>query len=249
MPLHDWTRVSAGLFHHFHQSWSIRISDALNQSVLPPDMFALVEQRSGPLEPDVLAIESRDFENADVGSGFDGGGGSLTATAPQTSMVIHTDSTDYARKANRIVVHHQLGNILAVIEIISPGNKDRLKAITEFVNKTVEFLDAGVHVLIIDLFPPMKHDPAGIHKRIWDEYEDQDFAFPAGKSRLLASYRTDWDRTAYLEPLAVGDPLVDMPLFLSSRHHVKVPLESTYQAAWNASPAALRQAVESHPIA
>ena len=30
MPMHDWSRVYSGMFHDFHQSWSIRIKDALN---------------------------------------------------------------------------------------------------------------------------------------------------------------------------------------------------------------------------
>ena len=57
MPLHDWTRVPAGLFHHFHQSWSIRIADALNAGMLPQGAVALVEQRSGRREAEVLTIE------------------------------------------------------------------------------------------------------------------------------------------------------------------------------------------------
>jgi hypothetical protein len=28
MPVHDWTRVDAGLFHAFHQSWSVYLCDA-----------------------------------------------------------------------------------------------------------------------------------------------------------------------------------------------------------------------------
>jgi hypothetical protein len=49
---------------------------------------------------------------------------------------------------------------------------------------------------------------------------------------------------AYVELLGVGDPLPDMPLFLSTHIHVKVPLEATYQATWSAVPEMLRQAVE-----
>ena len=58
MPLHDWSRVPAGLFHDFHQTWSIQIKLALNAGILPKGLSALVEQRSGPRESDVLAIES-----------------------------------------------------------------------------------------------------------------------------------------------------------------------------------------------
>jgi hypothetical protein len=49
---------------------------------------------------------------------------------------------------------------------------------------------------------------------------------------------------AYVEPFAVGDALPDMPLFLNADLHILVPLAATYQAAWNASPEALRVAVE-----
>src|ERR687884_439463 len=31
MPVHDWTRVDAGIFHHFHHAWIAEISSALNR--------------------------------------------------------------------------------------------------------------------------------------------------------------------------------------------------------------------------
>ncbi len=43
MPLHDWTRVNAGLFHHFHQGWCWTISSALIRGQLPDGYTALVE--------------------------------------------------------------------------------------------------------------------------------------------------------------------------------------------------------------
>jgi len=152
----------------------------------------------------------------------------------------------YAGRANRIVIRHHLGRIIAVIEILSPGNKDTRAALRDFVDKTVQFLREGIHVLAIDLFPPTPRDPAGIHKAVWDEIADEPFAFPPGKDRTLVSYEAGDERTAYVEPVAVGDVLPDMPLFLSSRLHlhVPVPLESTYQATWDATPQELRLVVE-----
>ena len=43
MPVHDWTRVDAGIFHHFHTSWMDEIAGALNAGLLPPDYYALAE--------------------------------------------------------------------------------------------------------------------------------------------------------------------------------------------------------------
>ena len=240
MPLDDWTRVPSWLFHDFHQSWSIRIKDALNANRLPSGTVALVEQRSGPRQPDVLAIEARARRpRLDLDTG-----GIATQEPPATQMIRRTGKEIYAGRANRIVIRHHLGRIVAVIEILSPSNKDSRAALRDFVDKTVQFLREGIHVLVIDLFPPTARDPLGIHKVIWDEIEEEPFAFPPGKDRILVSYETGDERAAYIEPVAVGDGLPDMPLFLASQLHVAVPLESTYQATWTATPQELRQAVE-----
>ncbi len=57
MPVHDWTRVSANLFHDFHQTWTIAIRNALNGGILPKGCSALVEQHAGGLVPDVIALQ------------------------------------------------------------------------------------------------------------------------------------------------------------------------------------------------
>jgi len=94
MPIHDWTRVPSGLFHDFHQSWSIRIKDALNGGPLPKGLSALVEQRSGPKESDVLTIEaygrSRRPKPVDSSS-------ILTLERPTTQMTYRTSKQIYAR--------------------------------------------------------------------------------------------------------------------------------------------------------
>ena len=239
MPIHNWTRVPAGLFHDFHQSWSIRIKDALNAGRLPRGVAALVEQRAGPREADVLAIERRTKPRP---SELDGG--VAVRERPVTRIVRRTTKEIHADRANRIVVKHHLGRIVAVIEILSPGNKDSRAALRDFVEKTIDLLREGIHVLIVDLFPPTPRDPFGIHKVIWDEIVEEDFTFPPGKDRILASYETGGVRAAYVEPVAVGDVMPDMPLFLSNYLHVMVPLEPTYQATWDASPEEMRVAVE-----
>ena len=71
---------------------------------------------------------------------------------------------------------------------------------------------ACVHLLVIDLFPPTKRDPFGVHRAIWDEFEDEDvlFEFPPGKDRILASYDAGREKAAYVEPIAVGDVLPEL---------------------------------------
>jgi len=46
MPMHDWTKVEAGLYHDFHTSWLVEIRNALNKRLLPSSYYTLVEQNS-----------------------------------------------------------------------------------------------------------------------------------------------------------------------------------------------------------
>jgi hypothetical protein len=47
MPLHDWTRVDAGIFHAFHVAWLPEIQGILNDGLLPEGYYALAEQHAG----------------------------------------------------------------------------------------------------------------------------------------------------------------------------------------------------------
>lgn len=241
MPIHDWTRVPSGLFHDFHQGWSIEIRNALHRT-LPKGYYALVEQKVDGPEPDVLAVETKTRgKNAPPSS-------TPTATLepPKAALTAHiaSDAVRYARKANRISIRHPLGEVVAIIEIVSPGNKDSRHAIRSFVDKAVAFLRNGIHLLIIDLFPPSDRDPQGIHKAIWDELADQPFELPAGKRLTLVSYQVGDGFTAHIEPVGVGSAMPDMPLFLAPHEHVLVPLEATYAATWAVCPEPIRELVE-----
>lgn len=237
MPIHDWTRVDAGTFHHFHQRWAAALSDALNAGGLPPDYFALLEQHaSGPI-PDVLTLRLRDLGNEIEA---DQGGVAVAKAAPRTRFITHVEEEIYSRKADRVTIRHRLGRVIAVIEIVSPGNKSSRDALRAFVEKATDLLREGVHLLIIDLFPPTRRDPQGIHKAIWDELKDEPFELPLDKPLTLAAYSAGDLKTAYVEPVAVGDVLPDMPLFLDPEAHVLAPLEATYQTTWNSCPAILK---------
>lgn len=244
MPVHDWSRVDANVFHHFHQNWTVAICAALNAGLLPPGYSALVEQHAGGLAPDVLALERR----ARPRRPEEPLGGILTATPPKTSLVKQAKAA-LAARANRIVFRHRLGEVVCVLEIVSPGNKSGQAALRAFVQKTMEFLRQGIHLLVIDILPPTPRDPQGMHKAIWDEIEDEPFELPPGKALTLAAYVagdlfTGVETTAYVELIGTGDTLPDMPAYLDRRGYIPVPLEASYQAAWATCPADLRELVE-----
>jgi len=243
MPMHDWKPVEPTIFHHFHQRWAAAMADALNAGLLPAGLSAMLESHVGGLVPDVLAVERREPSRRPRA-----GGG--TATLPRTRLTIEAEvSKALAQRANRIAIRHRLGEMVCVIEIVSPGNKSGKSAVRSFVEKTHEFLRAGVNVLLVDVFPPGPRDPHSLHKLIWDEYDEVPFEMPADDPLLLAAYRVGDPiygppPTAYLEPYRVGAVLPDMPAWLDSDEYVDVPLERTYQAAWEASSADFRYLVE-----
>ena len=106
--------------------------------------------RRGGVVPDVLAVERRrPRRQTTVG----------TATAPLTRMTIATQGTTLLRRANRIAIRHRMGEVVCIIEIVSPGNKASRSAVHALVEKTSDFLQAGVNVLLVDPFPPGPRDP------------------------------------------------------------------------------------------
>jgi hypothetical protein len=240
MPIHDWSRVDANLFHDFHQTWTINIRNALNGGLLPPGYSALVEQHAGGVVPDVLTLERRSKPKPKAGRS---GGAVLTAPLPDWRRVESAASL-VARRANRIAIRHSLGRVVCVMEIVSPGNKSTRSALARFVEKTVEFIENGVNVLVVDLFPPSTCDPQGIHKAIWDEIEAQPFELPPDKPLTLAAYVAAEVKTAYVHPLGREDILPDMPAWLDEDSYVPVPLEATYQTTWASCPEDMRDAVE-----
>jgi hypothetical protein len=241
MPIHDWTRVDAGLYHAFHHRWISALCDALNTGSLPRGYFALPEQTiRGPI-PDILTLRlSAGHDEADGTAP----GLAVAAVPPRARLVRRAESEIYARKADRISVRHRHGQIVAVVEIVSPGNKGSNHELRTFVEKTSSLIGQGVHLLVIDPFPPTKRDPQGIHKLIWDEFEETEFELPPGKPLILAAYDAGPPPVAYVESVAVGDALPDMALFLKPDFYVPAPLEATYQTTWSLFPTELKRLLE-----
>jgi hypothetical protein len=198
MPIHDWTKVDAGIFHALHLHWIAAIDGALNDGLLPPDYYSL----------------------------------------PEIDFSIN-------RKARSVVVRHINGHrIIALIEIVSSSNKGSKFEIDSLIKRTVEFLRNGIHLIIIDLFPPGPCDPRGIHSLIWSELRRTSFELPADKPLTITSYVSRVIPEAYLDPLAIGDSLTNMPLFLTPDLYVQVPLDKTYSAAWGKVPRPWREVLE-----
>jgi hypothetical protein len=243
MPIHDWTRVEAGIFHDFHGRWIIAISDALNDQLLPDDYYALAEQEAAGFGPDVLTLQTSDPDGGQ--NRANGTHGGLLLAPPRVRFTAESPKEFRRQKKSNIVVRHVSDDdVVAVVEIISPGNKGSRSAFRALVNKACALIENKIHLLLLDLFPPTKRDPHGLHAAIWEEITDQTFVPPADKPLTLVAYEAVGKVRAYVEPVAVGDVLPDMPLFLEPDGCVHVPLEATYQAAFAKVPRRWRSVLE-----
>jgi hypothetical protein len=241
--MHDWTRVEAGIYHAFRHRWISAISDVLNTGLLPEDYYALPEQVAAGLGPDVLTLQDQRPD--------EDGAGAATATLqtrPQTRFMAQTEGEFYRRKKSSIVVRHvSKDRIVAMVEIVSPGNKASKHAFRTFVDKVCELLEYRIHLLIVDPFPPGSRDPQGVHAAIWEEVKGDSFELPSDKPLTLVAYECELITRAFVETISVGDVLPDMALFLQPNACVRVPLESTYQTAFALLPRRWRTVLEAAP--
>jgi hypothetical protein len=74
---------------------------------------------------------------------------------PKTRFHIKDAPKWYASKKKAVTIRHVSEHrVVAVLEIVSPGNKSSRSALTAFVRKGQDLLAAGVHLSLVDLFPP-----------------------------------------------------------------------------------------------
>jgi hypothetical protein len=251
MPVHDWTRVDAGTFHAFHTSWITHLMEALNANLLPAGYYALSEQVATRMQTDVLTLR---VPTPDRERSAPGNGGVVVAEAPPHVRL--SARPDPARKPRRparggrhLVIRHLSGHqVVALIEIVSPSNKDRKAHVRELAEKVVRGLEAGIHILLIDLLPAGPHDSHGLHGAVWGYFDSAGYEPPADSPLTLVSYAWDGSEPeAFIEPVAVGQSLIDMPLFLTAERYVNVPLEPTYLAAYRGMPEFWRKILEQGP--
>lgn len=220
MPIHDWTRVRANRFHDFHQSWTVALSNHLNNGRLPTGYYSLLEK------PSVLLAR-------------------MNANATYRA---DDEEARYAAKANSITIRTPTHHDIAVIQIVSPGNKSSRVAQGSFVRQMVTLLKTGIHLLLVDLFPAVEKGAPEIHQATWSSITDREaLGLPEDRPLAVVAYEAAGEINAYLQEVGVGAPLPESPLFLAPRHYINCPLEESYRTAWEQFPPPLRGPLESPP--
>ena len=246
MAVQDWSPIDAEIFHGFHTVGLGAINNALNSGILPQGYYALPEQHANRYIADILAlhVDSPPSEPARLPTPT---GGTAVADAPPRVRHKFTVETGLSSRRRSLAIRHVSGHrLIALLEIVSPGNKDREKHVTDFAAKVAAAVENGVHLLVIDLFPPGRHDPEGMHSAILDMLDTnvEPRLPPVDEPVTLSAYVAGPSVEVMMEFCAIGAALPNMPLFLSDERYVTVPLEKTYSASFEGFPKFWRDVLE-----
>lgn len=218
-----------------HNGWCSEITARLNV-VMPRGFVALDRMRiDGNLEIDLGAAED---DEDDVLNGVDaGGGGAALATLPAVYTPPHAVASCRYRAPDvaeiRVFTDRGERKVVAAIELVSPGNKDRPAAREAFVAKCLDYLGSGVALVVVDV---VTNRTANLHNamaRLLDAPAEVELA--DDQHLYATAYRpTGRGGEARIEfwtqPLTVGAELPTMPLRLVGDLFAPVELEPTYTA-------------------
>ena len=236
MPLRDHFHPPLSETRHWediHSGWTVEIKRTLNRRILPPGYFAEAQVHVGTfLEVDVATFEQGSSEHEPVS----GNGGVAVAVEtwapPVTTLVMPAVFPDDIE----VQVYSTSGgtNLVAAIELIGPGNKDRRETRRAFAAKCASYLQRGIGLVIVDV---VTERLANLHNELIDLLEQPEtFRFADETLLYAASYRPSRRTTGdqiemWLNPLGVGQTLPTVPLALRGAATVPVDLEATYTEA------------------
>lgn len=218
-PTHRWEAL--------HARWAVAIADALN-TILPERFFAETQVHLGAhLEADVV-----EFEQGLSNHTKNGMLATATYAPPKPALSfsasIENDVTIEVKDRERDA------RVAAVIELLSPGNKDRDEARRGFAAKMASYLRIGAGLTVIDVVTSRSGTP---HEELVSILK-----LPGG-FRLMT--QTGLSAVAY-QPLLTGEvPIVNvwfeslklggllpiMPLGVRGYGFVPIEFEETYSEA------------------
>ena len=118
MPVHDWRRVEAGIFHDFHMAWAAELRRSLNEGLLPQGYYVLVEQHAGRSIADVLTRHANPEPLEPDWLPPDTGGIALANAPPRVQRRQTVEQTLLARRRSLAIRHVSGHRLIALIEII-----------------------------------------------------------------------------------------------------------------------------------
>lgn len=206
--------------------------------LLPPEFTAEPRVHLGSYyEIDVCAFEdSAPRQSSNVSDATEGGTATLAAP-PEPTLVVDADLADQYVYEVLIFDQSRARQLVAAVEIVSPGNKDRPENRLALVTKCAALLQQGVCVSLVDLVTTRNFN---LYTELLELLNKSDPAFEPEPPPIYAvtCRARKVGRTARLEswayPLAIGQPLPNLPIWLSEQVNVPLVLEASYEDACRA---------------
>lgn len=228
MPLHDHFRPPLAPRRHwesFRVNWAGAMADALNADLLPDGFFAEEHAHAGPrveIDPATYADDPAP------------GGGVAVRTYAPPAPALAVPATFPDEYAVRVFADDGGARLVAAVELVSPGNKDRPAQRRAFAAKCAGHLAAGVSVVLVDVVTTRHADLLAELLAVLASPA----ASPAGPDLSAASVRPLAVDGAgrielWAERLAVGAALPTLPLWLAADLCVPLDLDASYTAAYD----------------
>ncbi len=233
MPLldHFHPPLDRRSWRSFHTIWIAQLVGNLNLRPIPYGFLAESNVHIGiTVAADVVAFE----EDSPTGGGSNGAVATEVWAPPRPPLAMAVDFTKLETFEIRIYDRDRARTLVAVVELISPGNKDRPEHRRAFLDKCAAYLREGISVVLVDIVTARRHN---FHKELMELFACGETAESAIRTDLYAAayrVRQVGERTqleVWPEPLALGEPMPTMPLWLTESLCVPLELEKAYQSA------------------
>jgi hypothetical protein len=236
MPLLDHFHAplsDSSSWESFHSNWATRLADSLSDMV-PPEFRVEEHAHHGPsVEIDVATFTQATTKNGHASNNPSTAllsAPTYSPGAPAYTMPVAFPDTFEVR-----VYSTASGKTLvAAIELVSPGDKDRPEERRAFAAKCASDLTQGISLILIDIVTNRRANLHNDTMRLMDAAAELDF--PNGVHLYGVAYRPvrrDGRSEIDLWPtqIAVGAALPTLPLRLTGDLFVPVDFEATYQEA------------------
>ncbi len=231
MPLRDHFRPPLADFaswEELHGAWPGTIAFRLN-TILPSEYCSGVRVHVGTqVEIDVVTPDN-DEPVVVIAKG--GTGGAAVAWAPaRPTLLLDSDAPTPPEYEVRLYDERRGRRLVAAVELVSPGNKDRPENRDAFVSKCHALLQQDVCVAIVDL---VADRPANLYAELAERIGAAPPAVAGGSIYAVScrgiKARDRWRVEEWEHVLAIGAPLPTLPLWLTDRFWVPLELEATYE--------------------
>jgi len=151
---------------------------------------------------------------------------------PQPSLEVQTALGAYDEYKVRVYDAQRDRQLVAAIELISPANKDRPEARSQFVAKCAALLRSGVCVVLVDIVTSKQFN---VYSDLLSLIGERDPSLPNPPSSTYAvSCRwhprgVDYWLEAWNHDLSPNKPLPTLPLWLAENFAISLDLEASYE--------------------